>query len=60
MDSMYFNLICSEIEAMGGITIHEDVNKGSIEEIHEYVKDRINLYPNATWVMIPMTISMKI
>ena len=44
---MYFNLICEELEAMGGKVIHIDKNFGGMDEVHNFVVHNLGKYPNA-------------
>lgn len=56
---VYYNLICSEIASTGGAIIHIDVNKGSMEEVHNCVLSNMNSFPNALWTLIPIVLKNK-
>ena len=56
MDKSYYNLICEEIEPIGGKTIHVDKNVGSLEDLFTLLSNNIKKYPNAKWEIYPMYI----
>ena len=56
MDKSYYNLICEEIESIGGKTIHLDKNVGSLEDLFTLLSRNIEKYPNAKWEIYPMYI----
>lgn len=58
MDKSYYNLICEEIESIGGKIIHLDQNVGSLEDLFTLLSHNINKYPNAKWEIYPMYIKL--
>ena len=56
MGKMYFNLICEELEAMGGKVIHIDKNLGCMDEVHNFVVQNLSKYPNAHWELRAITL----
>ena len=37
--------------------INEDTNRKTLDEIHEFVKQNINKYPNCKWLLLPCEIT---
>lgn len=56
MEKIFFNVICEEIELLGGKVIHVDKNLGNMDEVHRFVIDNIDKYPNAHWELRPITL----
>lgn len=56
MGKMYFNLICEELEVMGGKVIHIDKNFGGMDEVHNFVVQNLGKYPNAHWELRAITL----
>lgn len=52
-EELFFKVICEEVDAFGKC-IHEDVNKGTLEDVHEFLKKNILKYPFAKWELYPM------
>lgn len=57
--TVYYNVICEEIELTGGKVIHVDKNVGELDEVCEIVRRNIEKYPNAKWELYPMMISTR-
>ena len=55
MEKIFFNVICEEIELLGGKVIHVDKNLGNMDEVHRFVIDNIDKYPNAHWELRAIT-----
>lgn len=56
---VFYNLICSEIAPTGGVIIHMDVNKGTMDEVHSCVLENMEIFPNALWTLIPIVIKSR-
>lgn len=52
-EELFFKLIYEEVDAFGKC-IHEDVNKGTLEDVHEFLKKNILKHPFAKWELYPM------
>lgn len=52
-EELFFKVICEEVDVFGKY-IHEDVNKGTLEDVHEFLKKNIQKYPFAKWELYPM------
>lgn len=48
LDNKFFKVVCEEVTPFEKV-IHEDRNFGTIEEVHEFVKENVHKYPNAKW-----------
>lgn len=57
MGKVYFNVICEEVEAIGGKIIHMDQNFGDMDEVHKFVVQNLGKYPNAHWELRAITLS---
>lgn len=51
---LYFNVICEEMNVLGGKIIHIDTNVGDLGEVHKVMLKSIVKYPNAKWEVYPM------
>lgn len=49
MEKTFYNVICEELELLGGKVIHVDKNFGNMNEVHNFVISNIDKYPNAHW-----------
>lgn len=56
MEKIFFNVICEEVELLGGKIIHVDKNLGNMDEVHRFVVNNIDKYPNAHWELRPITL----
>ncbi len=54
MEKTFYNVICEELELLGGKVIHIDKNFGDMNEVHNFVIDNIGKYPNAHWELRPI------
>lgn len=55
-DKIFFKLVCIGIDPFE-YKVHEDVNRGSLDEVHQFIDDNIHKYPGAEWKLIPMTVT---
>lgn len=50
MEKTFYNVICEELELLGGKVIHVDKNFGNMNKVHNFVISNIDKYPpNAHW-----------
>ena len=54
MEKTFYNVICEELELLGGKVIHIDKNFANMNEVHNFVKNNISKYPNAHWELRPI------
>ena len=54
MERTFYNVICEELELLGGKVIHIDKNFGDMNEVHNFVISNIGKYPNAHWELRPI------
>ena len=54
MEKTFYNVICEELELLGGKVIHIDKNFGNMNEVHNFVKNNISKYTNAHWELRPI------
>ena len=52
----FFKVVCVDEDDPFEYQILEDVNRGTIEEVHEFVKEKVTLHPNAKWILLPENI----
>lgn len=52
---LFYKVLCEEVDVFEK-QIHEDVNRGSIDEVCDFIKDKYNKYPMGTWSIIPMVV----
>lgn len=57
-ENVFFKLVCLDDTDPFEYKIHMDVNRASLDEIHEVVKDNIDNYQTAKWLLLPCTVTM--
>lgn len=53
----FYNVICVELGILGDSIIYHSVNRGTINEVHEFVEEHVEEHPNAPWVVIPRQVT---
>ena len=56
MEKQFFKLVCVDENNPFEYEVLEDVNKGTLEEVHSYVKQNIHKHKNAKWLLLPCEI----
>lgn len=59
MESLYFKLVCVDETDPIEYRVLEDVNKGSLDEVHEFIKERFEKHKGAKWMMFPCICKIK-
>ena len=52
---MFYKLVCIDESNPLEYRVLDDINRGNLEEIHEYVKKNIDKYKNAKWMLLPFS-----
>lgn len=55
-NGLFYKVLCEEVDVFEK-QIYEDVNRGSINEACDYIKENNWKYPMGTWIIIPMVVS---
>lgn len=58
-ENVFFKLVCLDDTDPFEYKIHMDLNRASLEEIHEIVKNNIGNYQTAKWLLLPCTVKCK-
>lgn len=53
----FFKIVCIDDNNVFEYRINEDTNRKTLDEIHEFVKQNINKYPNCKWLLLPCEIT---
>ena len=56
-ENVFFKLVCLDDTDPFEYKIHMDLNRASLEEIHEIVKNNIGNYKTAKWLLLPCTVT---
>lgn len=57
-EKVFYKIVCVSENDPFEYKVLEDVNRGSLEEVHEYVKENIKKYKNAKWMLLPYTVTV--
>lgn len=49
----FFKVVCIDEDDPFEYKVLEDVNRGTIDEIHKFMKEKIPLHPHAKWILLP-------
>ena len=52
-EGMFFKLVCIDESDPMEYKILEDVNRGTLDEIHEFVSRKMNKHIGAKWLLLP-------
>lgn len=58
MEKQFFKLVCVDENNPFEYEVLEDVNKGTLEEVHSYVKQNIHKHKSAKWTLIPYSCNL--
>ena len=58
MQKPFFKIICIDESDPFEFQVLEDVNRGNLEEVHEFVKEKMPLHDGAKWLLLPGTIEV--
>lgn len=50
---MFYKLVCVDESDPLEYKVIIDLNRSTLEDVHEYVKEHINQHTNAKWMLIP-------
>ena len=50
---MFYKLVCVDESDPLEYKVITDVNRSTLDDIHEYVKEHIGQYAHAKWMLIP-------
>lgn len=53
MEKEFYKLVCVDESDPFEYKILEDVNKGSLDEVHKYVMEKSQKHIGAKWMLIP-------
>lgn len=52
----FIKVVCVDEDDPFEYKVLEDANRGTIEEVCAFIKEKMDLYPNAKWMLLPETI----
>ena len=58
-EKIFFKLVCVSVDPFE-YAVHEDVNKGTLNEACEFILKNFDKHPNTTWQLIPFTSALPI
>ena len=58
-NNVFFKIVCIDDNNVFEYRINEDTNRKTLDEIHEFVKQNINKYPNCKWLLLPCEITKQ-
>lgn len=53
MEKLFFKVICVDDSDPMEYHVLEDVNRGNLDEVHEFVTQRYHKHIGAKWMLIP-------
>lgn len=53
MEKQFFKLVCLNEDNPFEYEVVEDVNRGTLDEVHDFVKKNIHKHKSAKWMLIP-------
>ena len=59
MEKQFFKLVCLNEDNPFEYEVLEDVNRGTLDEVHDFVKENIHKYDSAKWILIPHSMKME-
>lgn len=58
MGKNYFKIVCIDESDPFEYKVLEDANRSTIDEVHEFVKEKLPLHDGAKWILLSGTINM--
>lgn len=52
MEKQFFKLVCLNEDNPFEYEVLEDVNRGTLDEVHDYVKENIHKHKSGKWILI--------
>lgn len=57
MENMFLRVICIDENDPFGYRVLEDENRGSLDEVNEFLKEKLPLHRGARWLLLPGTVT---
>ena len=55
MEKLCFKVVCIDESDPFEYRVLEDVNRGNLDEVHDFINKRIKQHIGAKWMLIPFT-----
>lgn len=59
MEQEFLKIVCVDESDPMEYHVLEDVNRGSLQEVHEFIKERYEKHKGAKWIMLPYICKIK-
>lgn len=54
----FFKLVCVDVSPFE-YAVHVDINRHTLDEVHEFIDKHIKDHPGAEWKLIPMSVQLN-
>lgn len=53
---IFYKVLCEEIDVFGK-QIYEDVNRGTMDEVCDFINNHSEEHKNGVWIILPMVVN---